>query len=243
MKSRIAAHRGVASLAPENTLAGIRKAAELGLTWIEIDIQLSADGIPVVVHDVSVDRCSNGQGRVADLSWAELQQLDAGSWFDPAFSGEGLPCLEQVLLLCIELNLSVNLELKVHPGDDIEALCQQVALVIRASQYPAQNLIISSFDYQTMHQIKMQLPLVKRGQIWKQITEDWQTQLTAIDAYSVHCNYKYLTAQQAERIKQAGYYLVCYTANNPQEVISHWQWGVDLMITDTPQTYLSHSNN
>ncbi|MFT6986295.1 MAG: glycerophosphoryl diester phosphodiesterase [Psychromonas sp.] len=238
MITRIAAHRGGASLAPENTLAGIHKAAELDLSWIEIDTQLSADGVPVIIHDKTVDRCSNGNGAVADLHWSELQQLDAGSWFDQAFADEKFPSLSQVLTICQPLTIQINLELKIHNGDDINKLCEQVTRVIEQSGFPHQRLLISSFNHQAMQQIKQQLPDIRRGQLWETISDDWQEQLQAIDAYSAHCHYRFLTKQQANQVKQAGYQLICYTANNPDEVREHWHWGVDLMITDTPQRYL-----
>lgn len=238
MNTRIAAHRGVASLAPENTMAGIYKAAELGLSWIEIDTQLSADGVPVIIHDKTIDRCSNGKGAVADLHWSELQQLDVGSWFDTSFANERLPSLRQVLNTCKPLTIQINLELKIHPGDDIKKLCAQVAQVIEQSGFPSQRLLISSFSHQAMLQIKQLLPMVRRGQLWEKIPDDWQEQLQAIAAYSAHCCYRTLSEQQANQVKLSGYRLICFTANNPDEVHDHWHWGVDLMITDKPQAYL-----
>lgn len=238
MITRIAAHRGVASLAPENTLAGIYKAAELGLSWIEIDTQLSADGIPVIIHDQTVERCSNGNGAVADLHFAELQQLDVGSWFDGVFADQRLPSLSQVLTVCQSLGLQINLELKLHAGDDVNKLCEQVARVIEQSEFPSQHLLISSFDHQAMLQIKKRLPEVRRGQLWEGLCDNWLEKLQAIDAHSAHCNYREISKQQAMQIKQSGYQLICYTANDPDEVREHWQWGVDLMITDKPQLYL-----
>ncbi len=238
MKTRIAAHRGVSSLAPENTLASIYKAAELGLSWIEIDTQLSADGIPVIIHDQTVNRCSNGHGAVADLYLSELQQLDVGSWFDEAFADQRIPTLSQVLTLCQGLQLQVNLELKVHVGDDIKQLCEQVASVIEESQFPTRQLLISSFDHQALLEIKKRLPEVHRGQLWEAFADDWQKKLQAIKAYSAHCDYRALNEQLATQVKQSGYRLICYTANEPDEVREHWHWGVDLMITDNPQLYL-----
>lgn len=85
---KITAHRGLSSLAPENTLSAIQRAIEFGCEWIEIDVQLSADNIPVVIHDKTVNRCTNGRGKVKDLTWQELRALDAGLWFGDDFAGE-----------------------------------------------------------------------------------------------------------------------------------------------------------
>ncbi|CAG22877.1 putative glycerophosphoryl diester phosphodiesterase [Photobacterium profundum SS9] len=96
----ITGHRGAAALAPENTLSAIQKAVESGIEWVEIDTQLSADNIPVIVHDKTVKRCSNGKGCVGELTLAELKALDVGSWFSNEFAGETIPTLEETLLAC-----------------------------------------------------------------------------------------------------------------------------------------------
>lgn len=93
----IVAHRGASKFAPENTLPAIVKAIAMGAQFIELDIRISADGTPVIIHDKTVDRTTNGTGIVGQLSLAELQQLDAGSWFDPTFAGARIPTLEEAL--------------------------------------------------------------------------------------------------------------------------------------------------
>jgi glycerophosphoryl diester phosphodiesterase len=92
-------HRGAARFAPENTLAGIQKALELGFEYIEMDVRSTRDGVPVLLHDTTVDRTTSGSGRIGELTYAEVARLDAGSWFDPAFAGERIPRLEDALQL------------------------------------------------------------------------------------------------------------------------------------------------
>lgn len=96
---KVIAHRGYSSVAPENTLAAIQAAIDAGADAIEFDIRLSKDGHVVVIHDSSVDRTTDGEGKVSEMTLQELQSLDAGGWFDPAFRGERIPTLEDVLLL------------------------------------------------------------------------------------------------------------------------------------------------
>lgn len=91
------AHRGALLAAPENTLAAFDKAVELGFDIVEIDVRSTKDGVPVVFHDKTVDRTTDGEGELADLTWDEVRQLDAGSWFDPAFAGTRVPSLEEAL--------------------------------------------------------------------------------------------------------------------------------------------------
>src|SRR3954447_15867557 len=95
----VCGHRGASGHAPENTLVAFRRAKELGATWIEFDVQLSADGIPIILHDDTLERTTNlgQQLRPTELTLAQLKDLDAGSWFSPEFAGEKIPTLEEVL--------------------------------------------------------------------------------------------------------------------------------------------------
>src|SRR5512142_2967244 len=105
-------HRGAAAHAPENTLAGFRRAKALGCTWVEFDVRLTADGVPVLCHDPRLDRTTDRSGRVAAQTLAAIQTSDAGGWFAPVFAGERMPSLEEALLLCAELGLGANIEIK-----------------------------------------------------------------------------------------------------------------------------------
>ncbi|MDX2320648.1 MAG: glycerophosphodiester phosphodiesterase family protein, partial [Moritella sp.] len=128
----IVGHRGAAALAPENTLASIKRAADEGLNWVEIDTQLTADGIPVLFHDETVARCTNGSGKLASFTLNELKQLDAGSWFESAFRNEKIPTLEEALQICLEKELSINLELKIHHSFQAAPLVKSLAAVIKS---------------------------------------------------------------------------------------------------------------
>lgn len=114
----IAAHRGDPSRAPENTVAAFHKAVDLGVDMIELDVHLSRDCEPVIMHDFDVDRCTDGQGRIAEKTLAELRALDAGSWFSPEFAGERIPRLAEALE-SIPVPVQVNMHLKpFDPADD-----------------------------------------------------------------------------------------------------------------------------
>jgi len=234
---KIAAHRGISSLAPENTLAAFQKAGVMGCEWIEFDVQLTQDGIPVVIHDKTVKRCTNGNGIVSEMSLAELKLLDAGSWFSDAFSDEKIPTLEEVLLLAKQYHMSVNIELKIYPEDNITLLCDQINTAIINSNFTASSILFSSFDITAMKYLHMTQPHIRRGQLWEKIPDDALSYLTEIEAYSVHCDYRYLKPEQAEWIKQNNYKICCYTANNPEDVRLHREWGVDLVFSDMPQAY------
>lgn len=127
----VIAHRGESSRAPENTLAAFRGALEAGVDFVEFDVHLSADGIPVVIHDETVDRTTDGTGRVDSLTVAQLKALDAGSWFDPGFAGERIPTLAETLdLLRGKGRILLELKDAEHTGHG-ERTGQAVLLVRR----------------------------------------------------------------------------------------------------------------
>ena len=189
---KITAHRGISSIAPENTLAAFKKAAESGCEWIELDVQLCADLVPVIIHDQTVARCTSGSGIVSQMTLAELQSLDAGSWFDPKYCNERIPTLAQTLLLAKETELKVNIELKLYPEDDIELLCEKVSLVINELGINPSQLLFSSFEINALKQMQNKQPEIRRGLLWHKMPDDVFTLLMDVDAYSVHCNYKFL---------------------------------------------------
>ena len=139
----VVGHRGALRFAPENTLAGFRRAAELGADGIELDAKLTADGVVVCHHDRTLDRTTNGQGRVLDWTWESLRRLDAGSRFDAAFAGEPIPSLEQVLR---ELGNRVlfNVELTNY-GSPRDRLPEAV-LDLVASLRLERRVLLSSFN-------------------------------------------------------------------------------------------------
>src|SRR6478736_8242354 len=108
----VIAHRGASGHAPENTLAAFRRAVMLGASFIETDLQLSRDARFVAIHDDTVNRTTNGQGKVHDLTLADLRRLDAGSWFGSEFAGERIPTLEEILEFAKKHDVVFYLELK-----------------------------------------------------------------------------------------------------------------------------------
>ncbi len=139
------AHRGASYHAPENTMAAFTAAVEGGADGLELDIHLSRDGVPVVIHDETLERTTDGCGPVAGMALLQLQQLDAGGWFSPEFYGEPLPELEEILRT-FSGRLRLNLELKeFHAG---------MAVLELLSQYPSADIVVSSFDYDLLYRLR-----------------------------------------------------------------------------------------
>ena len=129
-RDEVQAHRGASAVAPENTLAAFRAAAEQGARWVELDVALLADGTLVVIHDDSVDRTTSGSGNLGTLNRADLDRLDAGAWFHARFAGERLPTLDETIEVLGELGLGANVEIKQHKHH--QSLDQLVTAVRKA---------------------------------------------------------------------------------------------------------------
>ncbi|CEP36428.1 MULTISPECIES: glycerophosphodiester phosphodiesterase family protein [unclassified Halomonas] len=232
------AHRGYSAAAPENTLAAVRAAHQAGATWVELDVQLLGDGTPVIWHDSDVARCSNGRGGLASMDWTKAQTLDAGSWFDDHFAGEKMPSLAQMLALLNELEMGVNMEIKVNKGRDPIALVER-ALPEMLDTLPPERLIISSFNASALTHCR-QFASTERlalGVLFGSVPKSWREQCEAIEAFSVHPHWPRLKRAQADAMQRDGYQILCYTANDPSAFHSRWAWGIGSVITDEPAAF------
>ncbi|RJF99254.1 glycerophosphodiester phosphodiesterase [Noviherbaspirillum saxi] len=236
---KIIAHRGGGTLAPENTFAGLRCGLEHGFRAVEFDVMLSADNIPVLIHDPQFGRTVKGSGQVALTQAAELTSMDAGAWFNPAFAGETVPLYEDVVAFCKENGIWMNVEIKPAPG--FEAITAQVVAETTSRLFasepgrearPAALPLFSSFSFDALAEAKMVAPGIPRGFLLDEIPADWLAQLRELDAVALHTNHKKLTPELAGAIKQAGYGLFCYTVNEPQRARELLSWGVDAFCTD-----------
>ncbi|MGB1238462.1 MAG: glycerophosphoryl diester phosphodiesterase [Pseudomonadales bacterium] len=233
---KIMAHRGLSSLAPENSLSALRLAAEHGAKWVEIDAIACGDNTIVTWHDNSVDRCSDGSGSMAEHTAQSIQSLDCGSWFGEAYSGEKMATIEQAIVLIKELGMGLNLEFKLYDNSP-EKVVAPVLELLKKHWDDNDKLIISSFDLAALQYCREQDSQLKLGRLYDEIPDNWADELTAIQAVSLHCNYKHLREEQARAVKAAGYALLCYTPNDPAEIEQFWGWGMDSAITDYPQRY------
>lgn len=238
LKTKVMGHRGAALLAPENTLASVRAAADAGATWVEIDVYLIAEGGLVIFHDDTLDRCTNGSGVTREARPTEVVELDAGSWFSTDFVGEKVPTLLDALECIQSLGLGLNLEIK-HDAADVENIVPAVMAMLRDHWQDNDRLMISSFNLAALEMCYEIDPQRHLAPLYEDIPEDWQEQLSGIEAYSLNCDYSRLTEAQARAVKAAGYKLLCYTVNDPQTVEAHWAWGMDAVITDDPTRFAS----
>ena len=229
---RILAHRGGGTLAPENTLAGLHKAAELGFGGVEFDVMLSADAVPVLIHDETLERTTSGRGSVAATPYARLSDLDAGSWFGPAYRGERVPTLEQAGKLCVELGLWANIEIKPATGFERETAHATCELVQKVWTGASPRPLLSSFRGACLEVAQAAAPAYERGFLTDRIGAEWVDAVRRLGCVSVHCNCEHLTRAQADEVKHGGYWLLCYTVNDPDTARRLFSWGVDAIFTD-----------
>ncbi len=229
----LVSHRGAAGLAPENTMVSVQTAVDLGARLIEVDVQRSADGVLLLMHDTTVDRTTDGTGAVANLSWAQIQELDAGSWFDPQFAGEPVPSLEELLTRQTEWPASLVLEAKdpeLYPG-----MADEMAAMIERFQ-AEQRVLVVSFDHPWLAEFHERLPGVRLGRLAVWIPPFIPAQAT----YSVGVYWLSVVLDPTLiwRIHASGGEVWVWTVNDARIMrLMHWL-GVDAVTTDYPDRWL-----
>ena len=235
---RLVAHRGALREAPENTLAAFARAAERGARWVEFDVQLSADGVPFLLHDETMDRTTDGQGPAACRPWAELAALDAGARCSPAFAGERIPTLGQALAFCAAHALGVNVEIK--PGADAagrvarEAETGAAVAAAVARLWPAGLPVplLSSFSGTALVAARRAAPRLPRGLCVEDWPGDWRAQLFAHGAVSIHPRQDTLDAARVAAVRATGCGCVPWTVNDPARAAELFAWGCEAVFTD-----------
>ena len=230
--ARIIAHRGGGTLAPENTLAGMRKAKELGFAGVEFDVMLAADATPILMHDQTLARTTNGSGMIAETPYRDMLKLDAGGWYSPEHAGEPVPSFEDAGRLCVELGLWANIEIKPTKGCEAETGAAAALLARELWRGAPLQPLLSSFQPASLAAAREAAPELPRGALTKGIPPDWETWMQKLDCVSLHCDYRLLLPQQARAVRDAGYWLLCYTVDDPGIVRVLFDWGVDAVVTD-----------
>ncbi|THF65946.1 glycerophosphodiester phosphodiesterase [Pseudothauera nasutitermitis] len=231
---RVLAHRCGGALAPENTLAGLPVAVAAGCRGVEFDVMLSADGVPVLIHDETLERTSNGRGAVADTPYAALRGLDAGSWFAARFAGERIPTLAEAAERCTALGLAVNLEIK--PSSGREAQTGEVAAGLASRLWSAAVLppLLSSFSETALDAARRRAPELPRGLLVEGVPADFAARCARLGAVALHVADAGLQRAQVDAVRAAGLHLAVYTVNEPPRAAELLAWGVDCVITDRP---------
>ena len=230
----ILAHRGACYAAPENTMAAFRLAAEMGADGLELDAQLCKDGEAVVIHDFTVDRTTDGRGRVKDFTLAELQALDAGGWYAAQFAGQRVPTLAQVLHeLGPRLTLNIELKTVTLRSDGLEAevvrLVEDTGLVYR--------VIVSSYNPVALWRVRRLNPYVSTGILYapdlpRYLRDRWLQPL--VRPAALHPRWDMLNEQTVAAAHRQGLKVIPWTCDKPDAMWRLVGWEVDAIITGRP---------
>jgi glycerophosphoryl diester phosphodiesterase len=231
------AHRGASGHAPENTLAAFRKAVALGASFIETDLQLTRDSRLVAMHDATVNRTTNGQGAVHDLTLADLRKLDAGSWFGSEFAGERIPTLEEILEFAKKNDVVFYLELK--PGGSWGG---EHALVgaLRESGEIARTVVIS-FDAVILAAARQIEPTLMTGLLYEGQMEDPLDKAVEIGARQLAVRGDLVSPWLLGEARRRDLQVVCWTVNQPAHMRLLIAAGVDGIMSDYPDRLVAAS--
>jgi glycerophosphoryl diester phosphodiesterase len=231
---RVIGHRGAAACAPENTLAGFRRARALDCRWVEFDVRLTADAQPVLLHDSRLERTTDGRGKLSTLSLAAVRRHDAGAWFGPSFAEERVPTLEEAVTLLAALGLGANVELKATRGREAETGAVVADTLTRLGPSALPELLISSFRPAALVAARARVPGVARGILFRAIPKNWRAVAERLGCATIHADHQRLRPALVNEIRGAGYPLLAYTVNDPGRANALFDWGVTSVFSDDP---------
>lgn len=236
MKNMCVAHRGFSGKAPENTLAAIRMAIALPFVrWMEIDVQLTRDGVPVVIHDFSLDRTTNGHGKVKNMDYEHVRRLDAGSWKGRAFRGERVPSLEEVLQLAsgrLRLNIELKTSGEMYPG------LEKAVIDLVNTHGMRDEVVLTSFDAGALKRIKELDPRFRTGLIYDARSGDPARKLTELDCSFLSISFDRLNPGLAKLLAERGVRVMAWTVNKAKEMRRLAAMHSDIMIcTNRPDIW------
>jgi glycerophosphoryl diester phosphodiesterase len=235
MSPLIIAHRGLSSRAPENTLAAFEAAQRAGVRWIEADADIIGDGTPVVMHDSRTDRTTDVSASIYELSRADLESIDAGSWFDAAHAAERIPTVRQLVDFVNDKAMNLNLELKANEQGAARSLLLVEAVLAELQRTEAAvQVIVSSFSPLLLAELQRRrctvpLALIVAGD---DVPRDWLAQMQLCGATAIHPEARMVTESFVALARAEGYLVNPWTVNTRTEAERLMRWGCTGIITD-----------
>jgi glycerophosphoryl diester phosphodiesterase len=226
------AHRGAGKQAPENTLAAFRYGAEHGYRMFECDVKLSADGVPFLMHDATLERTTDGKGTGGDCPWGVLAQLDAGSWHSRTYAGEPLPTFENIARYCLANGYFLNIEIKPTPGHERltgEVVAHHAARLWEDAAVPP---LLTSFRPESLEAAQTAQPHLPRGLLLDTLWTGWIETALALDCKAIVCNHALWDVSSVSQAKSAGFRCLSYTVNDDWAAQRLIALDTDGIITD-----------
>ena len=226
------AHRGAGKLAPENTLAAFRLGAAHGYRAFECDVKLSADGVPFLLHDATLERTCNGEGTAGDRRWHELSLLDAGSWHSRQYAGEPLPSLQAIAAFIQRNGFALDLEIKPTPGTEAHTGAVVANEVARLWHGQARVPLLSSFQPEALRAARDHQPELPRALLLDTLVPQAFDLALELGCVALITNHGLMDAALLARIHAAGMRAMVYTVNEPERAQQLLAWGIDGIVTD-----------
>lgn len=229
-------HRGAMAYAPMNTLAAYELAAEQGADGVELDVWLSQDDVPVIIHDFEVDKTTDGSGRVGSMSLEELKELDAGSWFDEQFAGERIPTLDEVFE-SVGQKLYINVEIKSIDLKVQNVVAQTVECIRRHGMQ--ERVLVSCFNPMVLRQVRKQAPELAMGFLRASDMPFYVSWLMfGVPHQAEHPHETQVDANWVRKAHSRERKVNVWTVNDPDVAARLQGLGVDGLITDKPDVIL-----
>ncbi|MEO8311729.1 MAG: glycerophosphodiester phosphodiesterase [Caldimonas sp.] len=226
------AHRGAGKLAPENTLAAFRLGAAHGYRAFECDVKLSADGVPFLLHDATLQRTTSGHGPAAALAWADLAQLDAGGWHGRHYAGEPVPSFAAIARFCLRNDYTLDVEIKPSPGHELETGRVVAAMAAQLWASAPRPPLLSSFQPSALQGARATAPQLPRALLLDSLRAGWLDEATALGCVAVVTNHALIDATVLGAIHGAGMRGLVYTVNDPAAARRLVALGIDGIVTD-----------
>lgn len=250
----IIGHRGASAIAPENTMAAFREAIAVGSDGIEFDVRLTRDGVPVVIHDSSLNRTAGLPQRIADLSWSELKNVDVGSWFarkknlpPGSFANESVPSLDELFTLFESNNLTLCLEMKCDSLAEYAPLAEACCRLIEEHGLK-DRVIVECFKLAALGILKRLDAEIKTAALFEPsfstpsvlLDQSVITQATAVGASYLALHYRLARQSLVDKAKLAGLKVALWTVDDPAWIERAQAMGIEALITNDPAAMLAH---
>lgn len=236
----IYAHRGSSGTHPENTIAAFKEAARLPITGVEFDVHLTKDMQLVVIHDESIDRTSNGQGYIKDMTLKELRTYDFGGWFSEDFKDEKIPTLEEVLKVFLKTDHHINIELKSDVFQYTELEEYVLALVLSLNL--EKRTVISSFNHEAIRKVKTLKPKMKTALLFMETLVEPLSYMRNVPADALHLFLPAAVRPFAKKVIKEGCTVRVFTVNKKEHVDALKEVGVQSIFTDYPEEMYMYLN-
>ncbi len=230
----IIAHRGASAVAPENTIAAFEAAIAAGADGIEFDVRLSRDDVPVVIHDDTLRRTGRVRGRVADLTFAELNRIDVGSWFSNDFGNQRIPSLKQLFELCRSNNMVLYLEMKSREPKLAETCCR----LIHDHGLKA-RVIFECYEHSALETVRNIDSSLRTAALFQPPSSFILKRAQAIGASEIALHHRLTNKRLVEKARLANLKVVTWTVDDPAWVSRAQAHGIDALITNNPSALIT----